>query len=388
MQRKRIAAIFLLLLSGVGLLVYLGQRERRRGELFYSGTIEATQSNLAFQVGGRVTRVFVREGQAVATGQALAELDRSESEAFLEQARANLLRAQEQQKQLESILEIYRKTLPEEVVRAEAGVRALRAQVEEFLAGNRVQDVERARQALLTAESIRQEANRDRERYDQLYPAGSISEKERDIVKLKSETAYRDYERAQEAYDLAKEGTRRETIAAAQARLAEGEAVLRSARHNLQRIEAAQRDVAAARAQVRVAVAVQEQAAIKLERMRLSAPVPGIITSRNVEPGEVVTPSREVLTLSDLSRVDLKIFVSEGEIGQVKPGQAVDVRVDSFPAKTYRGTVAFISPEGEFTPKFIQTHKERVKLVFLVKVSLPNPRLELKTGMPADAWLR
>ena len=388
MQRKRIAAIFLLLLSGVGLLVYLGQRERRRGELFYSGTIEATQSNLAFQVGGRVTRVFVREGQAVATGQVLAELDRSESEAFLEQARANLLRAQEQQKQLESILEIYRKTLPEEVVRAEAGVRALRAQVEEFLAGNRVQDVERARQALLTAESIRQEANRDRERYDQIYPAGSISEKERDIVKLKSETAYRDYERAQEAYDLAKEGTRRETIAAAQARLAEGEAVLRSARHNLQRIEAAQRDVAAARAQVRVAVAVQEQAAIKLERMRLSAPVPGIITSRNVEPGEVVTPSREVLTLSDLSRVDLKIFVSEGEIGQVKPGQAVDVRVDSFPAKTYRGTVAFISPEGEFTPKFIQTHKERVKLVFLVKVSLPNPRLELKTGMPADAWLR
>jgi len=388
MQRKRIAAIFLLLLSGVGLLVYLGQRERRRGELFYSGTIEATQSNLAFQVGGRVTRVFVREGQAVATGQALAELDRSESEAFLEQARANLLRAQEQQKQLESILEIYRKTLPEEVVRAEAGGRALRAQVEEFLAGNRVQDVERARQALLTAESIRQEANRDRERYDQLYPAGSISEKERDIVKLKSETAYRDYERAQEAYDLAKEGTRRETIAAAQARLAEGEAVLRSARHNLQRIEAAQRDVAAARAQVRGAAAVQEQAAIQLERMRLSAPVPGVITSRNVEPGEVVTPSREVLTLSDLSRVDLKIFVSEREIGQVKPGQAVDVRVDSFPAKTYRGRVGFISPEGEFTPKFIQTHKERIKIVYLVKVSIPNPRLELKTGMPADAWLR
>ena len=388
MQRKRIAAIFLLLLSGVGLLVYLGQRERRRGELFYSGTIEATQSNLAFQVGGRVTRVFAREGQAVVAGQALAELDRSESEAFLEQARANLLRAQEQRKQLESMLEIYRKTLPEEVARAAAAVRALRAQVEEFLAGNRVQDVERARQALLTAESIRQEANRDRERYDQLYPAGSISEKERDIVKLKSETAYRDYERAQEAYDLAKEGTRRETIAAAQARLSEGEAVLRSARHNLQRIEAAQRDVATARAQVRGAAAVQEQAAIQLERMRLSAPVPGVITSRNVEPGEVVTPSREVLTLSDLSRVDLKIFVSEREIGQVKPGQAVDVRVDSFPAKTYRGTVAFISPEGEFTPKFIQTHKERVKLVYLVKVSLPNPHLELKTGMPADAWLR
>ncbi|MDP2725501.1 MAG: efflux RND transporter periplasmic adaptor subunit, partial [Syntrophales bacterium] len=118
------------------------------------------------------------------------------------------------------------------------------------------------------------------------------------------------------------------------------------------------------------------------------APFPGIITSRNVEPGEVVTPSREVITLADLSRVDLKIFAGETEIGKVKPGQSVDVKVDTFPDKVYKGVVSFISPEGEFTPKIIQTHKERVKLVYLVKISLPNPDLELKTGMPADAWLR
>ncbi|MEK6654645.1 MAG: efflux RND transporter periplasmic adaptor subunit, partial [Thermodesulfobacteriota bacterium] len=75
-------------------------------------------------------------------------------------------------------------------------------------------------------------------------------------------------------------------------------------------------------------------------------------------------------------------------IGKVKPGQEVEVRIDTFPDKTFAGRVTFISPEGEFTPKIIQTRKERVKLVYLVKVSIPNPQHELKSGMPADAWLR
>jgi HlyD family secretion protein len=107
-----------------------------------------------------------------------------------------------------------------------------------------------------------------------------------------------------------------------------------------------------------------------------------------VEPGEVVSPGQEVLSLSDLSVVDLKIFVDETEIGKITPGQKVEVKIDTFPDKVYTGQVAFISPEGEFTPKIIQTRKERVKLVYLVKITLPNPNVELKSGMPADAWFR
>jgi HlyD family secretion protein len=95
-----------------------------------------------------------------------------------------------------------------------------------------------------------------------------------------------------------------------------------------------------------------------------------------------------VLSIADLSTVDLKVFVAETEIGRVTPGQPVAVKIDTFPDKTYDGRVAYISPQAEFTPKIIQTHKERVKLVYLVKVSIPNPRFELKSGMPADAWFR
>jgi HlyD family secretion protein len=80
--------------------------------------------------------------------------------------------------------------------------------------------------------------------------------------------------------------------------------------------------------------------------------------------------------------------VEETEIGRVRPGQAVEVRIDTFPDKRYGGRVAYVSPQAEFTPKIIQTQKERVKLVFLVKIHVPNPDHELKPGMPADAWFR
>jgi len=163
---------------------------------------------------------------------------------------------------------------------------------------------------------------------------------------------------------------------------------LKQALSNLRKIEAIEKEIGAAKAQVKATEAAFGLAKIQLGYTLLQAPFNGIITSRNIEPGEVVSPSREVFTLSDLSKVDLKIFVDGTEIGKVKPGQDVEIKIDTFPDKVYRGNVAFISPEGEFTPKIIQTHKERVKLVYLVKVAIPNPDLELKSGMPADAWLR
>jgi len=207
-----------------------------------------------------------------------------------------------------------------------------------------------------------EEARRNKERYDNLYQRKVVAEKEWDTVRLHYDTAL--------------------------SRLTEGEAALTQAKSNLKKIEIARRDIEAARAQVQLAQAVLNQAAIQLAYTKLPAPFSGVVTSRNVEPGEVVSPSREVFNLADLSRVDLKIFVEETAIGKVRPGQAVEVKIDTFPNHVFKGTVAFVSPEGEFTPKIIQTQKERVKLVYLVKVSIPNPGFELKTGMPADAWLK
>ena len=338
MKKKRvIIVVFVLLLAGVAALVYLGQQRARQADLAYSGTIEAaTISELSFQVQGRVSRVLVSEGQRVEMGRVLAELDRGEFEAARQQARAGLERAQKSVKQLEAVLEVNRRVLPADVTRAEAGA--------------------------ANARDVLAEARTDKERYDQLLSRGVVSKKEWESVKLRFDTAA--------------------------TRLVEAEAALTQATSSLTKIAAAESEVAAARAQALSAKAALDLADINLERTRLTAPFAGIVTSRNLEPGEVVSASRQALSLSDLSTVKLKIYVGETEIGRVKPGQSADVRIDTFPGKTYAGTVSFVSPEGEFTPKIIQTRKERVKLVYQVHVTIPNPEMELKTGMPADAWLK
>ena len=388
MKKQLILIVFLVLLVGVGAMVYRGQRKERLAELYYSGTIEATQANLAFQVSGRVSTVFFDEGQAVEKNQVLAVLDQEEFRARRDQARSDWVRSQENLKQLETLLEINRKVLPAEVERVRATVQALQSQLAELEAGYRVQEVEQARYAYEQAQFALEEARKDKIRYERLFERKIVAEKDKDAVDLKYETALKAYEGAKKAYELLKEGYRKESIEAARSRLAEGQAALKQARDNLKKIEAIESEVEAARAQVQSAKSALELAEIHLAYTELRAPFNGILVSRNAEPGEVVSPGQEVLSLSDLSEVDLKVFVDETEIGKVRPGQQVDVKIDTFPAKTYNGQVSFISPEGEFTPKMIQTHKERVKLVYLVKITISNPDLELKTGMPADAWFR
>lgn len=337
LNRKKIVLLVLaVLLVSVALLVWLGQMKAKDREVYYSGTIEAVQSELSFQVPGRVLAVNVREGQQVQKDQVLAKIDDSDYRARLEQAQANLDRAIRNRSQAESNLSISRKTLPADVVRAEAALQAARDTLDK--------------------------AERNKKRYDQLYERQVVSAKEWDAVRLEYETA--------------------------RARFTESQAALSQARSNLKKEDTLRSEVEASSAQIKSLKSAVEQAELQLQYTELKAPYAGVVTSRNIEPGVVVSTGRQAITMADLSSVDLKIFVPETEIGKVKPGEPVDVRIDTFPDRIFKGNVTFISPEGEFTPKIIQTQKERVKIVFLVKVSIPNPNLELKTGMPADAWFR
>jgi len=334
-KKKIIIIAFIIFFIGVGAFVYFGQRNNQQKELSYSGTIETTQAKLSFQVPGRIALVSIQDGQPVTKNQIIAELDRAEFASRSDQARANLDRAQKAKQQLETVLDISRRTLPAEVARATANV----AGVQDTL----------------------KDAEKNYKRYEDLFTKGVVTEKERDSVKL--------------VYEVAK------------SRLTESESVLKLAQGNLARIDAAKQDIETSIAQINASRAAFNQASIQLGYTQLKSPMDGIVTSRNIEPGETVNAGREIITISDLSRVDLKIFVDETEIGKIKPNQKVEVRVDTFPGKSYAGYVSFISPEGEFTPKIIQTKKERVKLVYLVKVSIVNPNFELKAGMPADALL-
>ena len=181
MTRKRVILIgFLMLLLGVGVVVWWGQSNRRGAELYYSGTIEATSSNLAFQVGGRVQEILTDEGQSVDAGAVLAVLDRREYVALRDQARANLQRARQNLLQLGTVLEVNRNVLPAEVDRAAAAVKALQAQLAEAESGYRTQEVERARLAADAARVTLENACKDKDRYDELFRKGVVAEKSRD----------------------------------------------------------------------------------------------------------------------------------------------------------------------------------------------------------------
>jgi HlyD family secretion protein len=120
----------------------------------------------------------------------------------------------------------------------------------------------------------------------------------------------------------------------------------------------------------------------------LSAPFDGVITARQAELGEVVVPGTPVVTIADLDHIWLRAYVNETDVGKVRLGQEVAVTTDNYPHKQHPGRISFIASKAEFTPKSVETHAERVTLVYRVKIDIANPGHELVIGMPADARIK
>lgn len=119
----------------------------------------------------------------------------------------------------------------------------------------------------------------------------------------------------------------------------------------------------------------------------LTAPYDGVILVRQAEIGEVVAPGTPVFTLADLDHVWLRAYINETYLSRVRLGEPVTLTTDSYPGKRYRGRISFISSTAEFTPKSVETHEERVTLVYRIRIDIDNPSHELLPGMPADAQL-
>ena len=119
----------------------------------------------------------------------------------------------------------------------------------------------------------------------------------------------------------------------------------------------------------------------------LRAPFAGVIQVRQAELGEVMVPGTPVATLADLDHVWLRAYINETDIGKIRYDQPATVTTDTYPGKTYKGRVSFISANAEFTPKSVETHAERVTLVYRIRIDIYNPTHELVPGMPADATL-
>jgi len=290
-----------------------------------SGNIEAHESLVSFKVSGRVIDLPIEEGQWVEKGQVLARLEDND---YQQQAHLD-----------------------------QAALQVSGAQLQLDLAGTRRQEIAADEQSVREALADLAQKQLDYRRAEALYEQQVGSQQARDQALTNLKQAEATAKRAQEVYDQAQEGTRREQIVISRASVEQAREKLRVSRLNL-------------------------------EHTILRAPADGVISVRQAELGEVVAPGSPIVTLADLDHVWLRAYVSETDLARIRWGQHAAVTSDSYPGKTYRGRISFISPEAEFTPKSVQTFKERVTLVYRIKIDLDNVRHELKPGMPADAALQ
>jgi HlyD family secretion protein len=309
----------------VAAVLLLRNRGNGDGALAASGTVEATEADLGFQVPGRVLEISAREGDVVSGGQELARLDTEELDAVRAATNAQLRAAQAR------LTELRRGARPEELSQAEAALRA--------------------------AQRRREDASLDAQRARNLFEGGAVSRQSLDKAVTALTVAESGLDQAVQTLAMVREGPRVETIHAQ-------EAVVEQARANV------------ARADATLANAV------------IRAPFPGRVTVRHREAGETVSPGAPVLTLLDPDDRWVRIYVREDQIGAVQIGMAAQITSDTYPGRVYDGHVTFIGSEAEFTPRNVQTTEERIKLVYPVKVRITgDPGFELKPGIPADVTL-
>ncbi|MBI4609757.1 MAG: efflux RND transporter periplasmic adaptor subunit [Candidatus Rokubacteria bacterium] len=342
--------------------------------LLVTGTIEATQVQVSPKYAGRIVALLTREGERVTRGRLLVRLDDEEVRAEAQRQEAAVRNAEAQ---LQDLLAGARK---EEIEEARATVERARAQLHDLLAGSRREEIEQARQNFRSASATREWTERDFKRAEELFRKELIAAQDVDRARQAYDVAVAQERSAREHLELVLAGPRPHQVEAARAQLKAAEDRL-----NLLLAGPRPHQVEAARAQVRQAQAALSLALSRLQETEIASPITGVVLRKNLEVGETANPGVAILTLVDPNDLWLRAYVPEADIGRIKVGQAARIKIDAFRDRVFSGTIVEIASEAEFTPKNVQTRKERVNLVFRIKIEVSNPEGILKPGMPADA---
>ncbi len=327
MKKPLILIPFLLLaLGGGGWLLYQDRLDpdADSARLTLYGDIDVRLVNLAFEVSGRIAELLVVEGARVAPGQVLARLDDR-----------HLILARNM---------------------ASARVDAQQAELDKRIAGTRPEALAKLRADLEAARATAANAARHAGRTREMQTRNLISPQDVEDAAAAAQAAEAGVKAAQAGLDLGLAGSQAEDIAAAAAQLAAFQAEL-------------------------------AQAQLNLQHATLIAPTAGIVQNRILEPGDMASAQRPVLTIALADPLWARVYLAEPDLGRVKPGQPAMIYSDSFAGKGYPGWVGYIAPSAEFTPKQVQTTELRVDLVYQARVYVCNPDGELRQGMPVTVEL-
>jgi HlyD family secretion protein len=388
MKKKIVIIAAALIIGGVILYYQLWHTQGNPGtRILVSGNIEATTVDVSFKIPGKIEKLLVEEGDLVKDGQVIAILEHKDLLAQKAKAQAAYETAQSRIPALQKNIEFQDKATNQEISQAEAAAKAAESRLQQLLSGSRPQEIQAAKAEVDQTLADIEKRKADMERAQKLHQSQFISAQEWDAARTAYEMALATHRKVREQYALVLEGPRKEEIDTSRAQLNQAQAALRLAWTRKIQVDVLRRELQTAQAQVKEAASALEVIQTQIEYSKLHAPVSGVVLVKNAEGGEFIVPGGAVITLGDLEKPWLKAFINESDLGKVKLGQKVSVATDSYPGKVYTGKITFISSEAEFTPKNVQTTKERVKLVYRIKVILSNPQNELKPGMPADGQI-
>jgi HlyD family secretion protein len=444
-MRLIIGVVLLLVLVVAGGWYRLRSSSAASNALIASGTIETSKVRLSPEVSGVITEMLVREGQQVKAGDVLVKIDDTAAQAQYGQAQAALTTAQAnlslaranydlvaagptaEQRQVNltgAQLELLnaQKALDDlhnnaalqaaaaytQIAQAQKALDTATKQHDSLVSGATQADIDSARATVVLLKDQLDKAKEDYAPYankpeDNLVRAallnklstaqkaydnavtrlnnllGVANALDLDQVEASLQTAQAQLADAQRRYAILKDGPDPQDIAQAEAQVAAAQAHLAAAQADpsQQQLDLAEAQVESARTALGV---IQSQ----LDKLVLKAPSDGTVLSRNVEPGEVVSPGAPLLTIARLDDLTLTIFVPEDSYGAINLGEAARVTVDSFPGQVFTATVDKIADQAEFTPRNVQTAEGRRTTVFAVKLKIANPDGRLKPGMPAD----
>lgn len=321
MRKYTIAFVISLTALAAGYVYYNQTDHYPSNEIHLHGNVDIRDVDLGFRVKGRLETMLHDEGDWVQKGEKLATLD----------DKPFIVEVENQNAQVEQAL----------------------ANLQKLKTGNRPQEIQQAIALVKEKEAAYQNAKRVLERQSDLVKRNLASKQTFDDALTQSKETEAQLNTAREALTLAKEGFRVE-------------------------------DIAQGLAQLNAAKARLATATINLEDTILFAPSDGTILTRIREPGAIIEQGTPVFTLSLINPIQVRAYLSEKDLGRVKPGSSVLIYTDSYPNQPLKGQVGFISPQAEFTPKNIETKDLRTDLVYRIRIIVEDSTNILKQGMPVD----
>lgn len=323
-KKKPIIAVVVLAVLISGYFIWEKYFTGDQATVEASGTIEATTVELTAKLPGTVQNINIEAGDKIKKGELVAEILRNDLIAQKERDVLNVAIAQNK--------------------------------LDDLLSGARSQQIKEAQANVNIKQAVYDKAKKDLERAEDSFNKEAIKQTDLEIYQNNSTVAYNQLGAAQAQLSLLLAGCSENQIKAAQNQVKMMEAIVRST-------EAV------------------------IEDLKISSPIDGIIQSQNYEIGEYVTPGASLATVVNLDKVWINVYISTEDLPYVKLGEKAEFTVSGLD-RVFEGTIIEIANRGEFTPKTIQTKKERANIVYKVKIDADNSEGILKPGMPADVIIK